>query len=461
MPSPRAGDPAAPSAEAHHNAARESYRRGDVERAAWHLQAATRLSDSITPWIGLATIAPGCPGMTAADVLRVRREMAIRLERWTSPGGPDTPEPFRGVDHDRLRIGYLSAHFDQPNYMKPVWALINQHDRAEFEIHLLADCDATSGFPGYDQRVGDTIAPTGRLDNHDLARLIERHEIDILVDLNGYGVATRLPLFLRRNAPVTVAWFNMYATSGLPGVDYIVGDAEVVRPDDEPHFSERVVRLPLSYLTFEVCYPVPTVTAPPCASSGHVTFGSLAPLYKITPAVLDAWCRILRNSGTARLLLANTALGATANCDFVIERFRRRGIPDDRVTLLPGAAHRDFLRYYEQIDLALDTFPYSGGTTTMEALWQGVPVLTFVGDRWAARITQSLLRHAALGEFVAPDLDAYVALATRIAADPRTPEMLTELRGHMRDQLAQSSVCDTAALARAMEYLYRKMWAER
>jgi predicted O-linked N-acetylglucosamine transferase (SPINDLY family) len=189
-----------------------------------------------------------------------------------------------------------------------------------------------------------------------------------------------------------------------------------------------------------------------------LTFGCLAPQYKITTDVINAWSQILTASPTSRLVLKNKVLEKPAARAFVSAQFARFSISPDRLDLEGPAEHFTFLERYSGIDLALDTFPYNGGTTTMEALWQGVPVLCFTGDRWASRISASLVREAGLGEFVAPDLEHHIAQATDMATDPRTPGRLRELRTSMRHRLGSASVCNVSALARNIENAYRIMW---
>ncbi len=445
--------------EAHHNLARAQYRVGELNRAVGHLEIAAAQSESIAPRLSLATMIPGCPEATQEKILNVRRTYAARLEQYA-------PEPAgrlgsrKGSRPTRLRVGYVSAYFDRANYMKPVWGLINNHDRESFEIHLFSD-RPKADVSGYVSHPQDRIHETGTLDNGELAELIQSSGIDILVDLNAYSTPERLPLFVQRWAPVTIAWFNMYATSGLPGFDYIVGDGEVVRPEEEPFFSEQVARLPVSYLTFDVTHAAPPVVPPPCLQTGGLTFGSLVTQYKITAPVLDAWAEILKRTGGTRLLLANSVLKSPHNRAWLQEQFAERGVDPERLTLLGPADHYEFLKYYDSIDIAVDAFPYNGGTTTMESLWQGVPVLTFDGDRWASRTSQSLIRNTHLGEFVAQDIRSYIELAVKLAHDPDTTNRLTELRKHMRENLQNSSACDTHALARGMERLYHSMWQAR
>jgi predicted O-linked N-acetylglucosamine transferase (SPINDLY family) len=183
----------------------------------------------------------------------------------------------------------------------------------------------------------------------------------------------------------------------------------------------------------------------------------LAPQYKITTEVVKAWSRILVANSRSRLILKNVVLGKPAARDFVRELFEGFGVPADRVDLEGPAEHFTFLERYQDIDVALDTFPYNGGTTTMEALWQGVPVLTFAGDRWAARISTSLLIEAGLSKFVADDIEAYVAQAIALADDAGTPARLAALRRTIRGRLRAASVCDVHSFARNVEKEYSRM----
>jgi protein O-GlcNAc transferase len=405
--------------------------------------------------VALATVIPSCPSASPEEILRIRREMAGRLAeatRWAVP-----PAAVRRVARrPRLRVGYLSASFQRPAYMKPVWGLLHAHDRGKLEIHLFSDAPAEVPLPGYDPHPTDRLHVTAKMTNEEVVALVRDAGIDLLVDLNGYGAPDRLPIFLSRPAPVTVAWFNAYATSGLPGIDWIVGDSIVVAAGERRFFSENVAAPDVCTLTFGVQHPAPEVSPPPCASKPFVTFGSLASQYKINAQVLDLWAEILRRAGRARLVIANRSLGSPGNRAYVRDALVARGITEERVTLRGPAAHLDFLRVYDEVDIALDTFPYSGGTTTMEALWQGVPVLTSRGDRWAARTSETLLVHAGLPEYVFDDRDALVETAVAMANAVETPSRLASLRDGLRRRLRGASVCDTARMAAAMEGLYAR-----
>ena len=441
-----------------HNLARVLYRLGRTDEAADHLKQCTEQSDLIDPWLSLATLMPGCGQSGQQEILDIRKKFAARLaEQETAVNTIRQPNSDRSIKK-RLRVGYLSEFFHCGNYMKPVWGLINNHDRYAFEIHLFSDSPIGSAWPGYDNHAGDRIHEVARLDNLALSALIQSQAIDILVDLNAYSTPRRLALFLGHPAPVTVAWFNMYATSGLAGFDYIIGDPWVVRSDEAKYYTEKILTLPMSYLTFAVSYDVPEIVDPPCIQAGELTFGSLITQYKITPQVLDAWAEILKKTQHTRLILANKALKSNWNCQYLLDQFRQRGVEAERETLSGPRNHHGFLHYYDQMDIALDAFPYNGGTTTMEALWQGVPVLTHEGDRWASRTSYSILALSPARNYVAKNCQEMIQKAVRLAENPHTPAQLRTLRRQMRERLACSQICDTRALTAHMEKIYKDIY---
>jgi predicted O-linked N-acetylglucosamine transferase (SPINDLY family) len=369
--------------------------------------------------------------------------------------GQVVPLPPRPPPAGRpVRLAYLSAFFGARNWMKPVYGVINCHDRRRFEIHLVADGEGPAPEAGYVPNPGDRIWQVRGMANDELARQLAAAAIDVIIDLNGYSFRKRLGLFPYRAARRQFGWFNMFATTGVSGFDALIGDAAVIPPAEEIYYSERILRVPGSYLAFRVLYPTPPVAPPPCLASGHLTFGCLGSSYKITPPTLAAWTQILRAAPDARLLLRNPALDQPSNRVALLQRLAALGIGAGRIEFGGRLEHHEFLRAYDAVDIALDTFPYNGGTTTSEALWQGVPVLTCHGDRWAGRTSRSLLLAAGLDEWVTPDLSSFVAAGIRLATDPATPAMLADLRAGLRARLDSSPACDTASLCAALESIY-------
>jgi protein O-GlcNAc transferase len=401
----------------------------------------------------IAIAIAGSASAVNADVFAARRACGRRLAAGVRP----LERPARPPSGGKLRIGYVSTFFDQANWMKPVYGVINHHDRDRFEVHLVSLGGDPSVSAGYVDHAHDVIWQAGASDDETVARRLAAAGIDVLVDLNAYSAPKWLRLFLRRPAPLQIGWFNSFATSGLDCFDAIVGDDAVVPTAEEGFFTERVLRVRGTYLAFEVLYAVPDVAPPPCCSNGgRLTFGALASAYKLNDFTLAVWARILRSAPAARLLVRAPALADPSNHDHLRARFANLGIAHERIDLEGGAAHFDFLQSYDRIDIALDTFPYNGGTTTTEALWQGVPVLTYAGDRWVARTSASLLRAAGLDVWVARDQEDLVANASALARDPVTPARLAALRAGMRARLAASAACDTAGLCRALEQIYRQ-----
>jgi len=440
----------------HFDLGRALFYSGEVDAGLDNLRLAAELDPDLRrqAFAAIARYIPGSPRADNAAVLEARRAWAA-LE-FVAEGRPFEPPHRRArPSGDPIRVGYVSAFFNDANWMKPVFGVINHHDRAQFAVHLFCDDRPPAKDGGYRQHAQDRIIDASGLSNQELAARITALGIDVLVDLNGHSFQSRLGLFMRRPAPLIIGWFNMYATTGIDAFDYIVGDDAVIPPEEECFYSERVVRVRGSYLAFSVLYPVPEIVPPPCLATGHLTFGSFASQYKLTDEVIAAWAAILNRALSARLFLKNRALGQASNREAVLERFHHHGVAAERLLLEGPEEHFEFLAAYARVDIALDTFPYNGGTTTTEALWAGVPVLTFNGDRWASRTSRSLLLAAGLESWCAPDLESYIDGAVALAGSAATFVDLAALRGTMRARLGGTAVCDSAGLCRALENLYR------
>jgi Tfp pilus assembly protein PilF len=434
-----------------HNWGRARFELGDVTGAvdAFRRSLAQGVEVSLRD---LAVILPGDPTARPADILETRRRLA---ESVALPAGDWTPAPRAGA---RIRVGYLSSFFAKANYMKPVYALLEEHDPGRVEVELFHD--GPEGAELSQRMQGTAVEIVHELKgmpNPEVVEHIRGRSLDVLVDLNAYSAVHRLPIYTVRLARVTVGWFNHYATSGLPGIDVIVGDASTIDTREEAEYSERVVRLPLSYLSFRVDHPAPGPVPPPCLDRGVLTFGSLCSQYKITPQVLRAWCRILQEAPAARLILANRTLGSPDAAGYLRGTFAEAGIADERVEIRGPADHLAYLANYDDIDIALDTWPYNGGTTTTEAMWQGVPVLCFSGDRWASRTSASLLAQSPFCDFLCDSEQSMIERAIRLASDPQTASRLAGLRASARSALRQSPVCNVAHLATEMEDLYDRL----
>ncbi len=425
---------------------------GEADAASAAYQRVIARAEPAVRDAALASLAVMIPGSAAASHEMVR---AVR-EAWIGRvGGAIKAMPMRAAPSGRrIRVGYLSAFFGDRHWMKTAYGVINRHDREAFEVFLIADGAEPSGAAGYVAQAGDRVLQAKGMANGALARAIAQAELDVLVDLNGYALPGRLGLFPYRPVRFQVGWLNVSGTSGVPGIDAVVGDAVVIRPEEEAQYSERVLRVPGSCLAFQVPYAVPDVAPLPWLANRAPTLGCLGSAHKLTPQTIEAWAAILRAVPAARLVVGNAALDEEGNRAELLRRLEGRGVAADRVTLSGRAEHAAFLRGYAAIDLALDTMPTSGTATTAEALWQGVPVLAVEGDRWASRTSASLLRAAGLSEWVARDVDGFVGQAVALLSDAETPGRLVSLRAGMRERLMASAACDSTGLCRGLEALY-------
>jgi protein O-GlcNAc transferase len=426
---------------------------GRIDEGLALLRRLTRAGDPEVRRAALRKIAIYVPISSRADnaaILRARRQWSAaeaRVEKGTPRSPP--PSPTRGR---KLRIGYVTAFLDCRNWMKPVWGVLLAHDREAFEIHLFVEGGMPDRRQGYAPDRRDRVHRLDELSNEEAARRVAAAGIDILVDLNALAWPRRLGLFLRRPAPIQIGWFNAYATSGTDAFDYAVADRVALPAHEDRFYSERILAVSGTYLAFSVLYRVPPLTAPPSQESGKLTFGCLAPHYKLTPAVIETFAEILRQAPGSRLLLKNTALDDAGNRAALLGRFQALGADPAQLLFSGYSEHYRFLQAYDRVDVALDTFPYSGGTTTSEALWQGVPVLTFRGDRWAARTTASLLAAAGLLSWICPSRAAFIARAVSLARKP--PPRLAALRKGLRRNVAASAACDVGGLCRQLERHY-------
>ena len=298
--------------------------------------------------------------------------------------------------------------------------------------------------------------PVRDLDDPALAGKIRDDGIDILFDLSGHTALNRLAMFALKPAPVQVAWLGYLATTGLAAMDYLIADPWTLPPSEDARFTERIWRLPETYLCFTAPEAGVPVGALPAASSGHVTFGSFNNLTKLTDATVSLWARVLAGVPGSRLFLKTRQLGNEAVRSGVRDRFAAHGVDPARLDLEGFAPGRtDHLRAYQRVDIALDPFPYPGITTSVEGLWMGIPLLTLAGGSFLSRQGVGLLMNAGLPQWIAADADDYVAKAVGHAADL---ENLAALRAGLREKVLGSPLFDAPRFAGHFEAALRAMW---
>jgi predicted O-linked N-acetylglucosamine transferase (SPINDLY family) len=352
----------------------------------------------------------------------------------------------------RLRIGYVSPDFRAHScayFLEPLFAA---HDRAAVEVVAYADLPRPDAVSARLRALADRWVPVTGQDDAAVAARIRDDRIDVLVDLAGHTADNRLLVFARKPAPIQLTWLGYAATTGLTAIDGRVADDWLVPADSAEWFSEAVLRLPRVSHCYRPPEGLPAPSPAPCEAHGFVTFGCFNGLGKLSDATVARWCEILRAAPETRLVLKARATAI----ERVRARFTARGVAAERIDFAPWAEDQPTqFAQHGLFDLGLDPWPYNGTTTTCEALWMGVPVLTLRGDRLLARMGTSLLAQLGLDDLIAVSEADYVAKAVALA---REPARLADWRRGLRARMAASPLGDETGFARAMEALYRAAW---
>jgi predicted O-linked N-acetylglucosamine transferase (SPINDLY family) len=353
----------------------------------------------------------------------------------------------------RLRIGYVSPDLRQHALLRYFEPVLAHHDPAQVEAFCYAEVPVPDAATARLQRLAHGWRSTCGLADDQVAEHIRNDRIDILVDLAGHTGNSRLSVFARKPAPVQVTWLGYLNTTGLTSVDYRLTDSVLDPPGQPIRDTEELIRLPRGMCCFLPPNDAPDIADLPALDRGSLTFGSLHNVFKINADVFDLWARVLQSVPDARLLMFRDNLTTTAQ-QHIRQQFANRGIAAERLDLRRGSSAPGYLKVCAEIDVNLDVFPWSGGVTTCESLWMGVPVLTLCGDRPASRNSASILARAGLNDWVAQSAEEYVALAARL---PRELDRLAQLRFDLRDRM-RTTLCDAGTFTRELEKAYRAMW---
>ena len=357
----------------------------------------------------------------------------------------------------KLRIGYISADFK----IHPVGFFIEQvlkcHDKDQFEIFCYSNQtvndDLTERLHSNSDHWSDVLYRSDEALAHD----IHRDNIDILVDLSGHTSGNRLLSLAYKPAAIQATWIGYHATTGLSAIDYIIADRFLIPAQEEQYYTERVVRLPNAYLCFSPPDTQLDLGSPPVSVAGKITFGCFNNPAKLVDQVIVCWSRLLKALPEAQLFLKYKAFADDGVRRRYQALFARQGIDIRRIRFAGASPRHEYLAAYEEVDIALDPFPFNGCTTTLEALWMGVPVVTLQGYRYVGHMGETILKNLGFGEYVADNEDTYIAQAVHLASSRST---LEELRKDLRTRLLKSPLCDGPGFTRSLEDLYKKMWAE-
>jgi len=389
-------------------------------------------------------------------------QRAQEARRYGSRVAAGVPEPFRSwlceAQPTRLRVGLVSGDLGEHavgHFLEGVLACL---DRSRVEVFAYPTIERQDALAARIRPMFSAWTPIAGLDDEAAARRIHADGIHILCDLSGHTEFTRLPVFAWKPAPVQLAWLGHAGTTGIDAIDYILADPYTVPAGREAQFTERVWRLPQTRL----CFTPPALDRPvaplPGLARGHVTYCCFNSLSKIGEAVVASWAAILGRTRGSRLYLKARQLQYPAICRAVQKRFAAHGIGPERLILEGPSSRADYLASYDLADIALDPFPYTGATTSVEAMWMGVPVLTLAGDLLVARQGVGLLANAGLSRWIASDPDQYIELAVAHASDLAG---LAALRSGLRPRVLASPIFDGAGFARRLDEALHEMWKTR
>jgi predicted O-linked N-acetylglucosamine transferase (SPINDLY family) len=391
--------------------------------------------------------------ISAADFLREHRNWQTSLTINTAKVGSynNKPEPERP-----LKIGYVSPDFRTHSVAYFIEPLFGHHDRRMFELYAYACAPHRDTTTDRLESMVKQWRDISMLNDRQAAAQINADHIDILVDLSGHTAGNRLPIFSLKPAPVQITYLGYPATTGLTTMDYRMTSTFADPEGQEQFYTESLIRLPETFLCYTPPKGSPEIGLPPFNNKGYITFGSFNNLAKINEDVINAWVNILQKSPNSRLLIKNPSLGDPDTAQRYLSQFESLGIEADRLDLRGLAPTITMhLNTYNDIDIALDTFPYNGTTTTCEALWMGVPVIAVAGQKHASRVSANLLSVLGLDDLIASDVPDYTNKALELS---QNTEQLQSLRISMRERMNSSPLCNPPEFTHTVEAAYRKTW---
>jgi predicted O-linked N-acetylglucosamine transferase (SPINDLY family) len=385
-------------------------------------------------------------------------EISAELRRWNQRHAEPLAGEIRPHENDRspsrsLRIGYVSPDFRDHVVGRNVLPILMRHDRERFKIFCYSNVARPDALTGRFRQHCDEWRDITRVSDAAAAAMIRSDGIDILVDLALHMAHNRLPIFARKPAPIAVTWAGYPGTTGLKMVDYRVTDPHLDPPGGGDEFnSEESIRLPESFWCYDPLGVDLPVNDPPARSVGCVTFGCLNNFCKVNETTLSVCAAVLRQVETARLILLAPEGSAR---QWVLRVLQLQQITPQRIEFRAPRPRLEYLRLYHEIDIALDTFPYNGHTTSLDAMWMGVPVVTICGNSQVSRAGLSQLTNLGLPELAAETLESFIQIAGDLAADmPR----LAELRRTLRARMERSPLMDAGRFTIGLENVYREMW---
>jgi protein O-GlcNAc transferase len=394
------------------------------------------------------------PKWSPADICDAHRKWAAaRADNLR----PQTESHANSREPERpLRIGYISPDFRVHSVAYFFAALLAAHDKEKFHTICYANAPQKDEMTAHLRELAGGWRETFGKKDEDVAAMIKADKIDIFVDLAGHTGLNRMLTFARRPAPVQVSYLGYCCTTGLAAIDYRLSDWNTDPPGQEAYHAESLYRLERSFLCYTAPDSAPEIGPPPSRENGFVTFGSFNTLAKVTPEVVALWCKVLAAVPGSRFFLKAKSLADDTTRARYRAMFESHGIAGERLEMSGRIKDKgDHLGAYGRIDIALDTLPYNGVTTSCEAMWMGVPVVALEGKSHAGRLSSSILHALGLEHLVTTNEADFIAAATHLAENG---EALWDLRAGLRARMEASELRDGPSLARAVEAAYRDMW---
>lgn len=442
---------------AHNNLGHALQRQGRLSEALACFRAALTINpDFGAAWQNYLYSLSYAAGYGAQEIFEEHVKFGRRLEE--AAAGPKLEHRNERNLLKRIKIGYVSPDFRAHAVAYFIEPVLAHHNREQVEVYCYYNHSVSDEVTLRLKSLVEHWRDISAINDAEAAKQIWEDGVDILVDLAGHSAGNRLAVFARKSAPVQATWLSYVSTTGLGSIDYRITDVSADPVGlSERYYTEELVRLPDAFVCYRPTDGSPAVGALPAVKSGHITFGSFNNLAKMTPEVRSLWARVLLAVPGSRLMLKTKGLNDARMRQQLVEDFARQDVPEDRLELVAwDTSYAEHLNRYNQVDIGLDPFPCNGGTTSFDAMWMGVPVVTLAGDSFISRMGVSMLTSLGMTELVAAAPEDYVAIAARLAGDL---ERLAALRAGLRKRMANSPLTDAKRFTLNLETAYREMWA--
>jgi protein O-GlcNAc transferase len=439
----------------HHEAAKVYYARGQIEQALQQWKRAEPLGDAMIDGLACQAMLMA-PSATYASLRQAQERWASRHARPLANLEHRHWRPYDGKR--RIRVGYWSIYMPSEFMNFMMLHAIKLRDRSRFEVYGYSPLQA-GPVPPETSSAFDSFGVMNPAAIKNFVNQIRSDEIDILVEISGFSPHNCYAAMASRCAPIQISYLNHTGTSAVPNVDYVLADAISLPPGDDQHFTETVWRLPGSFLCYHYDgHELPLVADVPSIKNGFVTFGYFGSGGKLNTQLIELWSEVMKRVPDSIFFIRNAQLSSSDNRAFLQDRFWRFGIAPERLRILGGADRQMILRGYDDVDISLDTWPYCGGNTIAESLWQGVPIVTLKGNRFSGNYGASLLTAAGCPELIARSADEYLDIASRLAG---SPDELKRYRANLRAMVKKHGLSDPQPFARKLEAAYIEMMERR